>query len=125
RADLVLDNYYYMLWELGLLCPVDYLPGGPFRSERREIEDLDSITLPLTTGFDVIVDGNRIFRPQLFPNPRAVDYSSPNPKLYPLLYETEVSKRTLRLHGYVYCQQPSISPEEVKGVHIRIRDVGI
>ena len=32
RADLVLDGYYYMLWELGLLSPVNYIQGGPFET---------------------------------------------------------------------------------------------
>ena len=125
RADLVLDNYFYMLWELGLLCPVDYLGGSPFDELSRNIVDLASLVLPEPTRFNVLVDGVAIYRSMRFPNPRAIDYSSPDPKLYPLRYDKVISQRRLRLYGYVYCQQPGIAPEEVKGVHIRIKNVGI
>ncbi|WP_263377189.1 ATP-binding protein [Granulicella aggregans] len=125
RADLVLDNYYFMLWELGLLCPVDYLPGGPFRPDVRAIENLDMLALPKPTAFNIYVNGSPLYRPQLFPGPTSVGYSSPDPKIYPLKYTALIANRQLRLSGYVYCQQPNITPEEVKGVHIRIRDVGI
>ena len=125
RADLVLDNYFYMLWELGLLAPVDYIDGSPFSSGAREIEDLDTLTLPKATNFAVIVDGVSIQRPQRFPNVSAVAYSSPDPKVYALSHDKTIAGRRLRLRGYIYSQQPGISPEELKGVHIRIRDVGI
>ena len=36
-----------------------------------------------------------------------------------------IADRRLRFSGYVYAQPPHIRPEELKGVHIRIRNVGI
>jgi hypothetical protein len=45
RADLVLDGYYYMLWELGLLCPVNYIAHEPFFTHERSIEGIEQITL--------------------------------------------------------------------------------
>jgi len=125
RADLVLDNYFYMLWELGLLAPVDYLSGSPFSGAKRTIIDWEKIKLPQPTGFALLVDGVSVHRPQRFPNPSAVDYSSPDPKVYDLSYEKNIANRPLRLSGYIYFQQPGIVPEELKGIHIRIRDVGI
>lgn len=125
RADLVLDNYFYMLWELGLLAPVDYLGGTPLGGAGRSVVDRDKLKLPAATNFNVIVDGISIYRPQRFPNPSAVGYSSPDPKVYALAYEKTIAKRPLRLSGYIYCQQPGIIPEELKGIHIRIRDVDI
>jgi hypothetical protein len=125
RADLELDNYFFMLWELGILCPLDYLPGGAFRPQTRPIENIASLRLPESTGFNVFVDGIALYRPQIFPTARSLGYPSPDPKVYPLDYSVMIGDRPLRLTGYVYSQQPGITPEEIKGVHIRIRNVGI
>jgi hypothetical protein len=113
------------LWELGLLSPVKYLAEGPFTEEIRVIEGAGAFQRPEMDEFAVYVDGIEIFRPQLFPNPVARDYSSPDPKLYPLAFDRKVAGRRLRFSGYIYVQQPRIQPEELKGVHIRIRHVGI
>jgi hypothetical protein len=125
RADLVLDGYYYMLWELALLAPLNYLPGGPFEESQRKIEGIAKFSPPKVESFQVFVDGMELFRPQLFPNTKAFNYSSPDPKIYLLDYDRMIAGRRLRFSGYIYCQQPRIHPEEFKGVHIRIRKVGI
>jgi hypothetical protein len=125
RTDLVLDGYYYMLWELGLLSPVNYLPDGPFETGHRQIAGVGSLELPTIKSFKVKVDGLELCRPQLFPNPAAFDYFSPDPKLYVLDYDKSVAGRKLKFTGYIYSQQPRIYPEECKGLHIRIRHVGI
>jgi hypothetical protein len=125
RADLVLDGYYYMLWELALLAPLNYIEDGPFELSHRHIEDVGKFHPPKINSFQLIVDGIELFRPQLFPNTKAYNYFSPDPKLYILMYDKIVAGRRLRFTGYIYSQQPRIHPEEFKGVHIRIRDVGI
>ncbi len=125
RADLVLDGYHYMLWELGLLCPVRYLPKTPFNAELRTIEGLTTLTVDQPARFSVTVDNILIGRPQSFPNPITVGYSSPDPKLYSINHEDEIAGRKLAFHGYIYSQQPRIEPEELRGLHIRIRNVGI
>jgi hypothetical protein len=125
RADLVLDGYYYMLWELALLAPLNYLPNGPFETTQRAIEGADRFSPPEIESFKLVVDGIELFRPQLFPNTKAFNYFSPDPKVYLLDYDRVVAGRRLRFSGYIYSQQPRIHPEEFKGVHIRIRDVGI
>jgi hypothetical protein len=125
RADLVLDGYHYMLWELGLLSPVKYLPKTPFNPDVRTIEDIDALSIDQPSRFAVNVDGIVIGRPQSFPNPITVDYPSPNPKLYAIKHDEPVAGRRLAFHGYIYSQQPRIEPEELRGLHIRIRNVGI
>lgn len=125
RADLTIDGYFFLLWELGLLSPVRYLAEGPFTEEIRTVEGLDSFQRPEMDDFSVVVDGIEIFRPQLFPNAVAKDYPSPDPKIYPLEFDGKVAGRQLKFSGYIYVQQPRIQPEELKGVHIRIRHVGI
>lgn len=125
RADTELDGYYYMLWELGHLCPVNYLDDAPFRIEDRHIDGVGKVALPSIPEFKVHVDGIELRRPQLFPSKSAINYSSPDPKLYPLTFDRKIAGRRLRLSGYIYSQQPRIDPEELRGLHIRIRDVGI
>lgn len=125
RADLVLDGYYYMLWELGLLSPVNYIAHEPFFTHQRAIEGLNTISLPVIKDFHVTVDGIELFRPQRFPNAAAIAHNGPDPKIYPIAYDRDIAGRPLRFNGYVYAQPPHIHPEELKGIHIRIRDVGI
>lgn len=125
RADLVLDGYYYMLWELALLSPVNYSERGPFDTSARNIEGAITFTKQQIEDFKVVVDGLELRRPQLFPNTKAINYPSPDPKIYPITFDRRISKRRLRFTGYIYSQQPRIFPEELKGIHIRIREVGI
>lgn len=125
RADLVLDGYYYMLWELSLLCPINYSKPGLFETSRRKIKNAESFKIPTVKDFKVIVDGIELYRPQLFPNTAALDYSSPDPKVYTLEFDDQIAERRLRFTGYIFSQQPRIDPEELKGLHIRIRHVGI
>lgn len=125
RADMVLDGYYYMLWELGLLCPVNYCEDGPFRVKDRNIAEAITFEPEQVSKFSVIVDEIELRRPQLFPNTRAIGYPSPDPKLYLISYDKRIAGRKLKFRGYIYSQQPSIEPEELKGIHIRIRHVGI
>jgi hypothetical protein len=125
RADSALDGYYYMLWELGLICPLNYLPKAPFDSSKRKIINASSVTIPRIKNFCVEVDGVELKRPQRFPNKVAEKYGSPDPIVFPVDYDRKIAGRRLALRGYVYLQQPRIQPEELKGVHIRIRNVGI
>jgi hypothetical protein len=125
RADLALDGYYYMLWELGLLCPVNYCANGPFDPALRPIEDVETFKPIPIDKFAVYVDGIELRRPQRFPNTCAIQYSSPNPKVYGFKHSKEISGRRLAFFGYIYSQQPRIDPEEMRGIHIRIRNVGI
>jgi len=125
RADLVLDGYYYMLWELALLSPINYLSNGPFETSQRNIEGVGDFSAPKINNFQLFVDGIELFRPQLFPNTKSFNYFSPDPKLYLIHYDKFLAGRRLKFNGYIYSQQPRIHPEEFKGVHIRIRDVGI
>jgi len=114
-----------MAWELGLLCPVRYLEKAPFNPEIRRIENIEGAKIDQPVKFSVMLDGIEIQRPQLFPNLISVDYPSPDPKVYALDYDEVVADRRLKFQGYIFCQQPRIQPEELKGLHIRIRNVGI
>jgi hypothetical protein len=125
RADLALDGYYYMLWELGLLSPVNYCIGGPFDTSQRPIINAEAYRPNKINDFRVVVDNIELHRPQLFPNTCALNYASPDPIVYPLAHNKVISGRRLAFTGYIYSQQPRVDPEEMRGIHIRIRNVGI
>jgi hypothetical protein len=125
RADLALDGYYLMLWELGLLSPVNYLNDSPFIPNVKTVEGVKLIKIPQIDEFQLTVDDIDICRPQRFPNPFMSGYAGPNPKLYPVNFNENIAGRNLQFYGYIYAQQPRIWPEELKGLHIRIRNVGI
>lgn len=127
RADTSIDGYYYMLYDLGHLCPVNYIKDGPFFTSESYIENADSLTdvIPYIKDFKVIVDGIELQRPQLFPSKCAINYAGPKPKVYPLHFERSVAGQMLKFKGYIYAQQPRIDPEGFLGIHIRIRNVGI
>jgi len=101
--------------ELGLLSPVNYLPEGPFETDRRPIEGVENLKLPIIKSFKVRVDGLELNRPQLFPNPAAFEYFSPDPKIYVLDHDKTIAGRKLRFTGYIYSQQPRIYPRSARG----------
>ncbi|MBX7096685.1 MAG: ATP-binding protein [Myxococcaceae bacterium] len=125
RADIVLDSYHYLAWELGLLCPVRYLDGGPFKSDERNIDGANGIRLEEPENFIVKFDGLDVRRPILFPNRRALGYAGPDPILYPVNWKQEVAGRKVEVGGYVYVQQPHVDAHELNGVQLRVRGVGV
>jgi hypothetical protein len=125
RIDTLFDGYYYMLWELAQICPINYSEYGPIERLSRNVEGYNSINLPKVKNFKLYVDGMELLRPQLFPSTAAIEYSSFDPKVYPVSFDNDVSGRRLKFVGYIYAQKPRIDPEELRGVHVRIRHVGI
>jgi hypothetical protein len=125
RLDTFFDGYYYMLWELAQICPLNYSKFGPIERLGRNIDGYNSLKLPRVEDFRLFVDGMELFRPQHFPSIAALRYPSFDPKVYPLSFDSQVSGRRLKLTGYIYAQKPRIDPEELRGVQIRIKQVGI
>jgi hypothetical protein len=125
RADIVLDSYHYLAWELGLLCPVKYLDSGPFTTNKRKIEGARSVNLEEPKNFRLVFDDLDIRRPILFPNPRAIGYSGPDPIVYPIAWKHRISGRDVEIGGYVYVQQPHVDAHELNGVQLRVRGVGV
>jgi hypothetical protein len=126
RLDTQFDGYYFMLWELAQLSPLNYSQFGPIERIDRNIEGYDAVKkIPKIKDFKLYVDGMELLRPQLFPSKAALGYLSFDPKVYPVSFDEQVSGRQLKFVGYIYAQKPRIDPEELRGLHIRIRDVGI
>jgi hypothetical protein len=112
-----LGDYWKLLWELAASCPVPYvstdaLPKGLATKEQERLKSYD---------FRVEVDGIELAKPV---------YLKGNPGGYTAVPITQqdrrVYARNLRFHGYLLVQEGrQIQPDELRGVMIRIKNVGI
>lgn len=121
-----IGTYDYMLWELGLLCPIKYLEEDEdivfpsLRFIKEDIERLDSYK------FRLFVDGLEVYRPIFFLKSDKIQKEDEDFKVYILpRFDEEVDGETLTFHGHIYAQRTKITPTELQGILVRIKDVGI
>ncbi len=117
RSLQELGDYWRLLWELSVACPVQYvsadaLPEGLVRDEQARLRQYD---------FHVIVDGIQLFKPVYLKGNEA-GYTTKRIQDESL----RVYGRSLRFHGYIAVQEGhQIRPDELRGILIRIKDVAI
>jgi hypothetical protein len=116
-------QYDQLIWELGLLCPVEYVDGGPLpvnsiiEPEIRRLREYD---------FKVFVDGYEIRKPIKFPTDPRLSEPSSDFKVYRRIsFKEKVDRSMLSFSGYVFHQRTKIQPAELQGILIRIKGVGI
>jgi hypothetical protein len=112
-----LGDYWRFVWELSASCPIPYvsascLPDGLAKADYERLKAYD---------FNVFVDGLQLFKPIKLQN---------NPSGYTTRKiddQTErIYGRDLRFHGYLAVQEGlQLRPDEIRGIMIRIKDVGI
>jgi len=116
-----LSDYEVFLWELAALCPVPYFEEGPVKgwSEWDHIKErLDSY------NFKVVVDGYELRKPVLLPSGGELRQQGEDFQVYPFSY-TDGDADPLKFEGYIFHQRTQISPPELQGLLVRIRNVGI
>lgn len=145
RSIKELGDYWQMVWELAISCPIPYIEGGPF--EWKQIEpsyELQKSLKGLTEQeahkkltdlvqhlknfqFETIVDGLSLRKPNIFPYPALrYDKEPMSGHLFLIDEEIEVYGRLLKLFGYIYMQDgQAIEPMEIRGLLIRIKNVAI
>lgn len=112
-----LGDYWRLLWELSVCCPLPYLdksalPDGLIYQEQERLRRYD---------FKVIVDGIELFKPV---------YLKANPGGY-TTYKIESQKKKvygkdLVFHGYMAVQEGTqLKPDELRGILIRVKNIGI
>lgn len=117
--------YDYMIWELGLLCPIKYLREPniifpSFKFIKRDMERLESY------NFQLFVDGIEIYKPICFSKSDQVQKEDEDFKVYTLpQFDRVVAGEQLKFYGYIYSQRVKIRPTDLQGILIRIKDVAI
>ncbi|MCI4327711.1 MAG: ATP-binding protein [Thermoplasmata archaeon] len=127
-----------ILWELGLMCPVEYLPDGPIADEF-----LNTTTRPVirrlrdraaTLGFKLIFDGVEVRKPILLPTPKKVSSTvdqydaslGEDVKVWTREFNLgATSERPVTATGYLLYQPNRVTPLELRGLYPRVSDVGI
>lgn len=154
KLESDLDNYLGMLWTLGLSVPVDYIDKHPFlltgaeyakvyrlnndpKSKAEEIDLSPSVTIKDyfgletktdSTGFNVYIDGVKLYRPIKFTGLPSTGAAVKNPILFVGSAKPDVSKYSPALTGgdlafeayILWC--PKIIPKEHNGVLLRINN---
>lgn len=155
KLNTVLDNYLNMVWTLALSVPLDYIDGHPFDLTLKDMPDCYSIsnkrkgqvskveledeslklsevfklnTVTETVGFNVVVDGVKLFRPLKFtglPESRA---SVKSPILFIGSYAPDLSAvdihdsgGSLSFDAYLLWS-PKVIPRDHNGVLLRLHN---
>lgn len=112
-----LGDYWRLLWELSATCPIPYisataLPAHLIKKDQAALEKYD---------FKVIVDGIQLAKPVFLKgNPGGYTSREIEPQ------SRKIYGRDLEFHGYVVVQEGSqLRPDELRGILIRIKNVGI
>jgi hypothetical protein len=127
-----------VLWELGLMAPVHYLPNGPISSEvlggdaRRVVEDIVNSVNNL--DFRVFLDGVEVLKPIRLPTPKTASSkwdrldTSAGEDLHVFPIDIDASKKSgnrVRAKGYLLFQPWRIVPQELTGIYPRVSGVGV
>ena len=116
-----LSDYEVFLWELASLCPVAYFEDGPVKGW----DGWDDIKQRLESyNFKVTVDGYELRKPVLLPSGGDLSQRGDDFQVYPFSYKGDVGGE-LDFQGYLFHQRTQISPPELQGLLVRIRNVGI
>jgi hypothetical protein len=117
-----IPEYLRLLWELAIISPVPYFEMGPVPSSKVMQEIKQRL---LSYHFDVIVDGIKLRKPIILPYKQDVNNPLFDYKTYDFQFDELVEGSRLRFRGYMYHQNKAIQPPELRGILIRIREVGV
>lgn len=128
-----MGDYWQMIWELSVACPIPYFRNSPFdwgkiKHTKKCRKIIESISQSLDKyDFEVLVDGLKLQKPNLYPYPTITyDGSEVRGELFEIDRKEIVYDRHLKLKGYIYLQNGrAIEPRELRGLLIRIRNVAI
>jgi hypothetical protein len=138
RSVTALGDYWRLVWELSLSCPVSYPNDGPFRKELiaeavskdsrptapRAVEIIQELRDALDQyDFTVTVDGLTLRKPILIPYKKAAKIEA---RVTPIDYDEMIIGLPLKFRGYVFTQSSqAIYPREHRGILIRVKNVAI
>ena len=134
RSVNAISDYWLMVWELTVACPVPYINAGPFDWEKIEAEsEIKKQMIDLQQSlnrhqFEVVVDGLSLRKPNQYPlaSPLTEKQEETTGKLFSVSEDLTVYGKSLKLSGYIYLQYcRAVEPMELRGLLVRIRNVAI
>lgn len=135
RSVKALSDYWQMVWDLSVACPLPYPDQGPFDWDKIVVEPefKRKVLLDLKQSlskyqFEVVVDGLSLRKPNQYPlvSPQSPKNEQTTGQLFPVNREEKVYGMTLKLSGYIYLQNSrAVEPMELRGLLVRIRNVAI
>ncbi|MEP1778595.1 ATP-binding protein [Reichenbachiella sp.] len=142
RAIKELGPYYELIWELCQLAPLPYFRDTPLREEITDHitlyqnEDIDQHENGTSfieakqaelSSFDfaVVFDDIQLYRGIKLPFPLWRHNHLQECQLFYFEYNSIVRKRPLIFKAYFFAQESAIKPRDLKGLQIRIKNVGI
>ena len=135
RSVKSLSEYWQMIWELTVACPLPYKDDGPFDwSNIVEVEPkfknwLTQLQQSLITyQFEVVIDGLSLRRPNQYPlaSPQTGKQEQTTGQLFFLNENSAVYGKPFKLSGYIYLQNSrAVEPMELRGLLVRIRNIAI
>ena len=132
RSVKTLSDYWQMVWELTLACPIPY--ASAFDWDKIEVkpelqEWLNHLQKSLNTyQFEVVVDGLSLRKPNQYPlgAPQIPKQELTNGKLFFISEDEEIYGQPFKLSGYIYLQNSrAVEPMELRGLLVRIRNIAI
>lgn len=129
-----LGDYWKMIWDLAISCPIPYFEESLFDWKQIEVEQTsqrqlqDLMQTLRDYEFEVVVDGLSLRKPNIFPYPKK-RRNSDEPltgRLFSIDTEAQVHGQPFKLFGYVYLQDgQAVEPAELRGLLVRIRNIAI
>ena len=130
RSVKSIGEYWQMVWELSVACPIPYKDGGPFDWSKIEVKpEIKKQLIELQNSlaayqFEVVVDGLSLRKPNRYPlfSPQLPKRKHTTGKLFSVNETVEVYGRTLKLSGYIYLQNSrAIEPMELRGLLVVVQ----
>lgn len=133
-----LDGREYVLWELALITPIEYLDGGPIHPSylrgdvKRVVDHL--VTEAARWNFKVYFDDVELRKPIRLPSRKlrktAADKrdraSSRDITAFPLEFDFKTKRgNRIKASGYALWQPYNLLPEELRGLYARVAGVGL
>jgi histidine kinase/DNA gyrase B/HSP90-like ATPase len=142
RSVRELGDYWLLLWELCISCPVPFTQDGPLRMDdiftsskkdkkstemveeakkaREAVKDIRDALAGY--NFSVKLDGTPIKKPVVLPAKAAEKTQS---RAFRIESEGPIEGHQLCYKGYIYLQTKMVKPADMRGVLVRIRNVAI
>lgn len=127
-----------ILWDLGIMCPVDYLDDGPVADEYLTEESRPFISelkaKVRAANFSLYYDGVQVRKPILLPTPKkaksAVDNYDPDLGQDVRVWTRRFTPRassgvTVSAAAYLVYQPNRVTPGELRGLYPRVSGVGV